>query len=194
MSDTSAHDGAEPETEGPEAAPGAALDHAFREIYPQLRRIAHARLRKNRHLTLLDTDALVHECFIRLDFSRAPAFQRPLDALPFLSSVMRAVVVDAVRRRAAERHGGGQKALSLDEAAEAMALAAAHRAEAEILDIDGAVRDLAMVDARLARVVELKFFGGCTEAEIASVLDITERTVRRDWSKARELLRAALRG
>ena len=169
------------------------VNSAFRALYPQLRRIAHARMRRNQHLTLLDTDALVHECFLRLDPNRAPAFQQPQDALPFLSSVMRAVIVDTVRRRAAERHGGGHKALSLDEAAEAGALAAAHQAEAEILEIDEALTDLASVDARLARVVEMKFFVGCTEAEIASALGITERTVRRDWSKARELLRAALR-
>lgn len=166
------------------------VDRVFSEIYPQLRHLAHARLRRNQHLTLLDTGALVHECYLRLNPELMPRFARPQEALAYLSSVMRSVIVDAVRRRQALRRGEGLHPVPLQDLPEAQD--PAETLEGQIVEIDSAVRELWIVEPRLAQVVEMKFFGGFTEQEIAQSLGLTERTVRRDWTKARALLSAAL--
>lgn len=103
------------------------------------------------------------------------------------AQVMRSVIVDHVRRRLADRRGGGQSHVTLDDD-----IASTASAEAEILGVHEALERLTAVDPRLAQLVELRYFAGLTETEIARVLGVTERTVRRDWRKARLLLREAL--
>ena len=101
---------------------------------------------------------------------------------------MRSIVVDVARERQAERHGGDAAHLTLDtDLAESV-----HVSAQQLLDIDDALRDLARIDERLVQVVEMRFFAGLTEQEVADALGLTERTIRRDWEKARLLLRAAL--
>jgi RNA polymerase sigma factor (TIGR02999 family) len=102
---------------------------------------------------------------------------------------MRSVIIDAVRERQAERHGGDLTQLTLDTQV-ASDLPAG---EAEILHVHEALRTLEEAEPRLAAVVEMRYFGGYTEAEIAEAMGLPERTVRRDWDKARLLLRSALK-
>ena len=156
-------------------------------IYPRLRRIARFRLRCGRD-ALLDTTALVHESYLRF----AQSGRDPVDWQSFLRyapRIMRNVTIDSVRRRCARVHGGGAVHLDLENG-----LYAAGNAEREeIVALRRAMEQLELVDRRLAQVVEMRFFEGIAESEIARTLGITERTVRRDWEKARLLLAQALR-
>ncbi len=160
---------------------------SFTALYPNLRAIARARLRARRD-TLLDTTALVHESYIRLAESGEIGSARVPDFLQYASRTMRNIVIDSIRRRCAERHGGGKARLQiLDEHDVA---ATAHDQQA--LDVHAALSRLETMDRRLARVVEMRYFGGMSETEVACALGVTERTVRRDWQKARLLLAQVL--
>ncbi len=168
----------------------AAFDRLFELLYPELRRIAHARLSRNVRDTLLDTTALVNECYLK--FAQAERLT-PGDRVHFLAyaaNVMRSIIVDAARAGLAQRRGGDAEHVTLNtEAAEG-----AQSPEDEILDVDAALTELAKLDPRLVRVVEMRYFGGMKDSEIAQALGLTDRTVRRDWEKARLLLGKALRG
>lgn len=159
----------------------------FSALYDDLRRLAHARLRRNEPITLLDTTALVHETFLRVlkanhvDVSGRGRF------LAYAGQAMRSIIVDFVRQRRAERRGGNEPHLPLDTAAESV-----RSDEDEILRVSEALDELAEVDERLVRMVEMRFFGGFSEEDIAFALGVNERTVRRDWQKARMLLSFAL--
>ncbi len=164
------------------------INKVFQETYFELRRIAHSRLYRNERLTLLDTTSLVHECYLRLSNAELPKFGSPSEMLGYSARVMRSVVVDFIRRRHAQCRGGDLEHTSLD----GLDIVAILPCEEEILEVDEAVQVLAQAEPRLAQVVEMKYFGGFNEIEIAESLGVTERTVRRDWEKARELLRVAL--
>ncbi|MBX3606610.1 MAG: sigma-70 family RNA polymerase sigma factor [Piscinibacter sp.] len=167
----------------------SAFDSLFQKLYPELRRIAHGRLARNVRDTLMSTTALVHECYLKLLQAQR---LRPEDRAHFLAyaaSVMRSIVVDAARAGLAERRGGAAEHLPLDtNVGEAVAAP-----EEQILDVSAALDELAQLDERLARVVEMRYFGGMKDTEIAAALGLTDRTVRRDWEKARLLLAHALR-
>jgi RNA polymerase sigma factor (TIGR02999 family) len=167
----------------------SAFDDLFDRLYPELKRMAHARLAGHRRGTLMDTTVLLHECWLR--FSEAGRLT-PVDRGHFLAysaRVMRSIVVDAVRAAGRERRGGDVQHVTLDTAlVEALALP-----PDEVLDIDAALADLAALEPRLAQVVEMRYFAGLKETEIAEALGVTDRTVRRDWEKARLLLAHALR-
>jgi RNA polymerase sigma factor (TIGR02999 family) len=168
-----------------------ALDALFDALYPELRRIAHARLTRNVRDTLLDTTALVHECYMK--FSQAQRLG-PSDRAHFLAyaaSAMRSIIVDFARAKSAERRGGGAPHVTLNTAL-ADGLGDRH-GEDEIVRVHEALDELAQLDARLAQVVEMRYFGGLTDAEVGEALGVTDRTVRRDWDKARLLLAAALK-
>lgn len=167
----------------------AAIDRIFAELYDDFRRIAHARLRQSAPLTLMETTALVNDAYLRLvRVGRIDAENRA-HFLAYSARVMRSIIVDLVRERVAQRRGGGNFEVTLNtEVAEAVP-----SDEAEILAVSEALDALAAVDARLVEVVELRYFAGLTEAEIATALGLSDRTVRRLWEKARVLLRAALR-
>lgn len=161
----------------------------FSSIYPRLRALAHTRLRTGRD-TLLGTTALVHECYIRIAESGHIAVEDWPDFLNYASRTMRNIIVDAIRRRTAERRGGGASNIQiLDDMA-----VSPGSGEEEILYVHRALEQLEAVDPRLARVVEMRYFGGMTEPEISQGLGVTERTVRRDWQKARLLLADLLTG
>ena len=167
----------------------AAVDAIFDQLYPELRRIAHARLTRHVRDTVLDTTVLVHECYLK--FVQAERLN-PNDRAHFLAysaAAMRSIIVDFARARLTERRGGDAVHLTLNtEIAESLPAG-----ESEILRIDDALTELARLDARLAQVVEMRYFGGLNDLEIAAALGLTDRTVRRDWEKARLLLAAALR-
>jgi RNA polymerase sigma factor (TIGR02999 family) len=167
----------------------SAVNKVFSILYDDLHRIAHARLRRNQPLTLLNTTGLVHDAYLRfLKADRLEVSDRP-HFLAYAARVMRSIIVDAVRKRQAERHGGDAVHVTLNTAIGDSVQAQ----ENEIARVGDAVADLAKLDNRLAQVVEMRYFAGLTEVDIAEALGVTERTVRRDWEKARALLFAALR-
>jgi RNA polymerase sigma factor (TIGR02999 family) len=167
----------------------AAFDGLFGILYPELRRIAHGRLARNVRDTLMDTTALVHECYLKLLSAERLTPSDRAHFLAYSASVMRSIVVDAARAGLAERRGGDAAHVTLDTGvADGVA-----QPEQEILDVHGALEELAQLDERLAKVVEMRYFCGMTESEIGEALGLTDRTVRRDWEKARLLLAHALR-
>lgn len=175
------------------AGDSQAADQVVALLYGELHRLARSRMRRSGELTLLDTTALVHESYLRMQQAANPDFPDFPDRQHFLgyaAKVMRTVVVDLVRARHADRRGGAQ-ALHVTLTTEIVDSAAPQ--DDEILRVHEALDELASVDERLARVVELRYFGGLTEAEIAACLGLTERTVQRDWHKARMFLSMALR-
>jgi len=167
----------------------AAGDRAFALLYADLQRLARSRLRRSSELTLLDTTALVHESYLRLQGGGAAAFPDRHHFMAYAAKVMRAVVIDVVRARQAERRGGGAEVVTMDTGL--IDSLTAH--DDEVLRVHEALDELATLEPRLAQVVELRYFGGLAEAEIAASLGVTERTVQRDWQKARLFLSMALR-
>jgi RNA polymerase sigma factor (TIGR02999 family) len=166
-----------------------ALDTLFASTYQELRKLARARLRAGGRDTLLDTTSLVHESYLRLAKGGELQLANRLHFMHYASRAMRFVIVDMVRKRQAGRHGGSAIHLALsDQIVSNDALAG----EKEILRMHQALDDLAKLDHRMAQVVEMRYFGGMTESEIAQALGVTDRTVRRDWEKARLLLTKSL--
>lgn len=165
-----------------------ARDRLFQAMYPELRRIARVRLRAVPRHTLLDTTALVHECYLRFTAAGRIELDDRRHFVGYAAKIMRSVIVDTARERLAQRRGGAEHAVTLDsEIADPSTEAAA-----EILKVHEAIDRLAEHDVRLVSVVELRYFGGLTEEQIAESLGVTERTVRRDWRKARLLLAESL--
>jgi len=166
-----------------------AVDAIFERLYPELRRIAHSRLTRHMRDTLLDTTMLVHECYLK--FVQAERLN-PSDRAHFIAysaTAMRSIIVDFARARLTERRGGDAAHLTLNtQIADGLPAG-----EDEIVRVDEALAEIARLDPRLAQVVEMRYFGGLNDLEIASALGVTDRTVRRDWEKARLLLAAALR-
>lgn len=163
------------------------MDHAdelLPLLYDELRRLARARLSGGGRNVILDTTALVHESFLRLQKAGHLELKDRDHFLAYAASTMRSIVVDSIRRRQAERHGGDVVHVTLGTAA-ASELGAS---EEEILEVHDALGLLAKVNARLAQVVEMRYFLGLTDEEIGAALGTTDRTVRRDWERARLLL------
>jgi RNA polymerase sigma factor (TIGR02999 family) len=164
-----------------------AADALYASTYGDLRRLARSRLRAGRRHTLLDTCALVHESYVRFVSHGHLKLEDRVHFMRWAAQVMRSVIVDFARRRVAARRGGGAARITFD-----VELAAVATGEQEILGVHQALDRIAAIDPRMTQVVEMRYFGGYTEPEIAEALGVTERTVRRDWHKARLLLREAL--
>jgi RNA polymerase sigma factor (TIGR02999 family) len=157
--------------------------------YQELREIAHQRLRRAPKITLLDTGALVHECYLRLVKLGELDVEDQGHFLGYAARAMRSIVVDFARERLAERRGGNAQHITVGTDLPDPAAAA----EEEVVRVNDALEKLGLLDARLVQVVELKYFGGLTSDEIAAALGIAERSVRRDWQKARVLLHEELK-
>ncbi len=166
-----------------------ARDALFAAAYAELRKLARSRLRDGGRNTFLDTTALVHESYLRFLKSAQLRLEDRRAFFAYASKVMRSVIIDSVRERQAERRGGGLSELTLDTQVSAKLPSG----EAEIMHVHEALLALEQAEPRLAKVVEMRYFGGYTEVEIAEALEVTERTVRRDWEKARLLLLTALK-
>jgi RNA polymerase sigma factor (TIGR02999 family) len=167
----------------------AARDELFAVAYDNLKRLARARLRGGGRNTELDTTALVHEAYLRFVGSGELRAEDRRAFFAYASRVMRSVIVDSARERLAERRGGGVAHLTLTtQIADGIS-----SDEESILRVHEALTVLEAADPRLAQVVEMRYFGGYTEQEIAEALDVSDRTVRRDWEKARLLLEVALK-
>lgn len=165
-----------------------AAGEAFSLLYAELRRLAHSKLRQHQSMTLLDTTSLLHESYLRLVGAQALPVSDRHHFFAYAARVMRSVIVDFARARLAERRGGGANRVMLNtDIAREIATP-----EKDVLRVHEALEVLAKADERLAQVVELRYFGGMTEPEVAEALGTSERTVRRDWEKARLLLFAAL--
>nr|AEQ20338.1 RNA polymerase sigma factor [uncultured bacterium EC5] len=168
--------------------PGA-QDALFAASYGELRKLARSRLYDGGRNTMLDTTALVHESYLRFIRSGQLRSNGRRAFFAYASQVMRSVIIDAVRERQAERRGGDLQRTTLDT----VITDSLPSGEDEALEVHEALHTLADADPRLAKVVEMRYFGGYSEAEIGEALNVTERTVRRDWEKARLLLVGMLR-
>lgn len=166
-----------------EGRDSSALDQAFAAYYPELKKIAHARLRGSGLEASMQTTALVHDSYIRLASGPGIAIGDRLQFFAYSSRVLRSIVVDLVREQRAQRRGGDLEIVTLDTAA-----GEGVPAEVDIEVVNDALEDLAKLEPALARLVEMRFFGGMSEAEIAEALGTSQRTVSREWNKARALL------
>jgi RNA polymerase sigma factor (TIGR02999 family) len=166
-----------------------ARDALFASAYAELRKLARSRLYDGGRNTFLDTTALVHESYLRFINSGQLGLDGRRAFFGYASKVMRSVVIDSVREHQAQRRGGDFVQLTLHTQFESDLPSG----EVEILHVHDALLALEAIEPRLAKVVEMRYFGGFSESEIAAALEVTERTVRRDWDKARLLLMNSLK-
>ena len=167
----------------------SAFERAFAAVYAELHALARRQRARSRPGETLSTTVLVHEAFLKLSQGREVAVQDRQHFFALAARAMRQILVDAARARAAGKRGGDLVRLELEERdlpVEAVAV--------EVVALDRALEKLAAVDARLASLVEARFFAGLTDAELARAFDRNERTVRRDWERARAFLLRELRG
>lgn len=164
-----------------------ALDQVLATLYQELHAMARRQL-SGQYGQTLDATALVHEAYLKLIGGRGARFEDRTHFFAYAASAMRSVVVDYARQRMARKRGGDQhRVTDLPED-----LPGGLHLDEDMLALDAALNSLAQADERLARVVELRYFAGLSELEIASLMERSERSVRRDWQKARMFLLAAL--
>ncbi len=158
----------------------AALDRLMPVVYAELRRIAHRYMRDERPDHPLQTTALVHEAYLRLIDVNRVDWESHSHFFAVSANMMRRILVEAARRRNADKRGGDASHVALDDAV----VPAADRG-ADLIALDEALEHLATLDARKARVVELRYFGGLSVEETANVLGVSAETVTRDWRMAK---------
>jgi len=166
-----------------------ARDALFSAAYSELHRLARARLRGGGRNTVLDTTCLVHEAYLRFVSAGELHAGDRRAFFAYASQVMRSVIVNCARERIAQKRGGDWQPLTLSTQ---LAVDVPDDQET-ILKVHEALQTLEQADPRLAQVAQMRYFSGYSEQEIAEALDVTERTVRRDWEKARLILAELLR-
>lgn len=158
----------------------AALDRVIPLVYQELRRLAHRQMRRERTGDTFQTTALINEAYLRLvDYARV----RPRDRAHFFAiaaQAMRRILIERARSRRATKRGSGAQKVSLEEIADV-----SNERAADLLALDEALTNLALIDPRKAQIVELKYFGGMTIEEAAEVLEVSTPTVERDWKLAK---------
>jgi RNA polymerase sigma-70 factor, ECF subfamily len=164
-----------------------ALDRLLPVVHGELRRIASAYLRRERPDHTLQPTALVNEAYLRLAERGEVEWESKTHFLAIAANVMRQILVDHARARHADKRHGDRARVELDEA-----LVVAFERDLDLVWLDEALDRLGDLDARLARVVELRFFGGLTTKETAEVLEVSTATVEREWATARGWLRREL--
>ena len=166
---------------------GDALNKLTPLVYDELLRIARSKLRQHGSDGLLQPTALVHEAYLKLVDEKRVEWRNRTHFYAIAANSMRRILVDDFRRRAADKRGGGTTKVSLDEGDGVSELRAM-----DLLSLDEALEKLATLDERQAKLIELRFFGGMTNDEIAAVLDIAVATVKREWRTARAWLHSQL--
>ena len=166
-----------------------ALEKLIPLIQPELQRLAHHYMRRERAGHTLQTTALVDDAYLHLADNSHPEWQNRAHFFAVAAQLMRRIMVDHARRRQALKRGGGALMIELDEST-----MASESRGTELLALDEALEKLATFDRRKAEVVEMRYFGGLTMEEIAEVLKIHVNTVMRDWTAARAWLFATLSG
>jgi len=167
----------------------AALDELYPLVYDELHRLARRYMSRERKGHTLQTTALINEAYVRLVDQRNVQWANRSHFFAISAQIMRRILIDHARRHAYAKRGGGARQVSLDETATVI-----HEDLAEFLRLDEALKSLAEVDPRRSQVVELKYFGGLNNDEIAGVLKISKNTVIRDWNMARAWLHSQLAG
>ncbi len=166
-----------------------ALDRLVPLVYDELHRLAQSYMRRERAGQTLQTTALIHEAYVRLIDANRVQWQNRAHFFGVAARVMRQILVAMARERGYQKRGGGAGQISLEEGM----MIDEGRGE-DLVALDEALGALGQFDARKAQVVEMRFFGGLTEEEIAEALDVSPETVRRDWRLARSWLRWRLSG
>ncbi|MEO8019216.1 MAG: ECF-type sigma factor [Pseudomonadota bacterium] len=170
-----------------DAASAAQRAHLFAALYDELHRMAQRELRRNAAVTLSPT-TLLHEAYLNISGRDSAPFEDRAKFMGYASRAMRGLLIDYLRNRQAQKRGGNFAITSLtSEMAES-------QPDAELTRLSSALDELAVVDPRLAECVDLKFFCGFSFLDIAQMRAVAERTVRRDWEKARILLHGMLDG
>jgi RNA polymerase sigma factor (TIGR02999 family) len=165
----------------------AALDRVLSTLYNELHAMARRQL-AGQYGQTLDATALVHEAYLKLIGRRDVQFDDRAHFFAYAASAMRSVVVDYARQRLAQKRGGDlHRVTELPDDVEG-----GLRLDEDLLALDSALTKLAQVDTKLAQIVELRYFAGLSEQEIADLLKRSERSIRRDWQKARMYLLASL--
>ena len=167
----------------------SALDQILPLVYEELRRLAVYHLGRERKDHTLQATALVHEAYMRLVNQRRVDWKNRAQFLGLASEIMRRILVNHARDRAASKRGGHAQRVSLS-----MVDQSSKEPDVDVIVLDDALTKLMDRDARKSRVVELKFFGGLTNDEIAEVLQVSVATVEREWTLARAWLYRALSG
>lgn len=164
-----------------------AIDQLFSLLYQELRTVAHRQLQRRDHRRALDTTMIVHESYLKLrDGGALKPEDRP-QFLAYAASAMRSVIIDLARGRLADKRGGDNVVALRTNVAES-----ASASDEELVRIHEALEELAAIEPRLAKIVEMRYFVGMGEQEVAEALGIAKRTAQRDWEKARMFLFAAL--
>jgi RNA polymerase sigma factor (TIGR02999 family) len=165
----------------------AARDQLMPLVYTELHRLAHRHIKKERPGHTLQTSALVNEAFLRLVDQRDVHWQSRAHFFGIAAQMMRRILVDYARSRRFAKRGGAARQVSLDEE-----LLVTKQRNEDVVGLDDALTELATVDERKSKVVELKFFGGLSIEETAEVLGVSSGTVMRDWTLAKAWLRRAM--
>lgn len=160
-----------------------AFDEAYAAVYEEIRKVARWQRRQRHAGETLSTTALVHEAYVKLAGPVRLGLQNHHHLIALAARAMRQILVDAARARLSAKRGGGVMGVELDEREIAIPALAE-----ELVALDRALERLEASDPRLARLVEWRYFGGMTDGELARALDRDERTIRRDWEKARAFL------
>jgi len=164
------------------------MDQLMAAVYPDLRRIAHAHMRRERSGNTLNTTVVVHEAYLRLVDQTSASWRDRAHFFAVASRIMRHILIDHARERLAAKRGGGAKRVPFTDnfAADGVDLD-------QFLVLEAALSELGRRDSRLEQVVECRFFGGMTAPETAQALDVSLRTVERDWTRAKAYLYRSLR-
>jgi RNA polymerase sigma factor (TIGR02999 family) len=167
----------------------SALDELYPLVYEELHKLARRYMSRERKGHTLQTTALINEAYVRLVDQRNVHWANRSHFFAISAQIMRRILIDHARRHAYAKRGGGAQQVSLEE----VAIVAAEKS-AEIIRLDEALKILAKMDPRRCHVVELRYFGGLSNEEIAGVLKVSENTVTRDWNLARAWLHQQLTG
>jgi RNA polymerase sigma factor (TIGR02999 family) len=161
----------------------AALDKLIPVVEEELRRLAHRYMSRERAGHTLQTTALVNEAFVRLVNRKNVHWQNRAHFFGIAAQLMRTILVDHARSHASAKRGGGANKLELDEA-----MVVSQQKASEVLALDDALKQLALIDPQQSRIVELRFFGGLTVEETAEVMHLSPATIKREWSTAKAWL------